>query len=106
MERDPQGRATRPNDRWRQLVLGIVCMIMVANLQYGWTLFVGPIDEKFQWGRAAIQIAFTIFVLAETWLMPLEGYLADRFGPRPVPGELVNLPRIALAVQSCGDWRR
>lgn len=59
-------------------------MIIVANLQYGWTLFVGPIDEKFQWGRAAIQIAFTIFVLAETWLMPFEGYLADRFGPRPM----------------------
>ncbi len=59
-------------------------MIVVANLQYGWALFVSPLDGKFQWGRAAIQLAFTIFILAETWLMPLEGYLADRFGPRPV----------------------
>ena len=48
--------------RWMQLVLGIVCMAMIANLQYGWTLFVNPIDDKYGWGRAAIQVAFTIFV--------------------------------------------
>ena len=70
--------------RWLQLFLGIVCMAMIANLQYGWTLFVNPIDAKFHWGRAAIQVAFSIFVLCETWLVPIEGYLVDRFGPRPV----------------------
>ena len=60
--------------RWGQLVFGIICMVMIANLQYGWTLFVGPIDQKYHWGRAAIQVAFTIFVLTETWLVPIEGY--------------------------------
>jgi len=82
--------ATRPGEiaratdatRWGQLVFGIICMVMIANLQYGWTLFVNPIDQKYHWGRAAIQVAFTIFVLTETWLVPLEGYLIDRFGPR------------------------
>ncbi|MBS0533337.1 MAG: oxalate/formate MFS antiporter [Proteobacteria bacterium] len=68
--------------RWGQLVAGIVCMVMIANLQYGWTLFVNPIDQKYHWGRAAIQIAFTIFVLTETWLVPIEGYLIDKFGPK------------------------
>jgi OFA family oxalate/formate antiporter-like MFS transporter len=67
---------------WVQLILGIICMACVANLQYGWTLFVDPIDAKFHWGRPAIQLAFTIFVLIETWLVPVEGYLVDRFGPR------------------------
>jgi MFS transporter, OFA family, oxalate/formate antiporter len=67
-----------------QLVLGIICMSMIANLQYGWTLFVNPIDEKYGWGRAAIQVAFTLFVITETWLVPIEGYLVDRFGPRIV----------------------
>jgi MFS transporter, OFA family, oxalate/formate antiporter len=57
-------------------------MVMIANLQYGWTLFVNPIDQKYHWGRAAIQVAFTIFVLTETWLVPIEGYLIDKFGPR------------------------
>ncbi|HET9670318.1 MAG TPA: oxalate/formate MFS antiporter [Casimicrobiaceae bacterium] len=70
--------------RWLQLFLGIVCMAMIANLQYGWTLFVNPIDAKFGWGRAAIQVAFSIFVLCETWLVPFEGWLVDRFGPRPI----------------------
>ena len=70
--------------RWLQLLIGVVCMSMIANLQYGWTLFVNPIHDKFHWSKAEIQIAFTIFVLTETWLVPIEGYLVDRFGPRPV----------------------
>ena len=67
---------------WVQLAVGIVGMVAIANLQYGWTLFVNPIDAKFHWGKASIQVAFTLFVLAETWLVPFEGYLVDRFGPR------------------------
>jgi OFA family oxalate/formate antiporter-like MFS transporter len=69
---------------WVQLVIGVICMACVANLQYGWTLFVNPIDAKFHWGRTAIQFAFTLFVASETWLIPVEGYMVDRFGPRGV----------------------
>ena len=79
------GTVTRSNGyRWTQLLMGIVCMAMIANLQYGWTLFVNPIADRHGWSRAAIQVAFTIFVLTETWLVPIEGYLVDKFGPRPV----------------------
>ena len=67
---------------WVQLIAGVICMAAVANLQYGWTLFVNPIDAKYHWGRAAIQVAFSLFVLLETWLIPIEGYMVDRFGPR------------------------
>lgn len=74
--------AASGRSRWGQLVFGIVCMVMVANLQLGWTPFVDPIDQKYHWGRYAIQWAFTIFVLTQTWLVPLHGYLIDRFGPR------------------------
>jgi MFS transporter, OFA family, oxalate/formate antiporter len=70
--------------RWLQLVIGIVCMTMIANLQYGWTLFVPPIQAKFGWDRYAIQIAFTLFVIMETWLVPVEGWFVDRFGPKIV----------------------
>jgi OFA family oxalate/formate antiporter-like MFS transporter len=76
--------ARSSSDRWAQLVLGIICMVMIANLQYGWTLFVLPIDQKYRWGRAAIQVAFSIFVLTETWLVPVEGWFVDRFGPKIV----------------------
>ncbi|HWV62359.1 MAG TPA: oxalate/formate MFS antiporter [Oxalicibacterium sp.] len=70
--------------RWMQLILGIIAMAMIANLQYGWTLFVDPISQKYGWSRAAIQVAFTIFVITETWLVPIEGWFVDKFGPRPV----------------------
>ena len=71
-------------NRWLQLSIGVVCMIMIANLQYGWTLFVNPIDAKYHWGRTDIQVAFSLFVLTETWLVPIEGWFVDRFGPRVV----------------------
>ena len=67
--------------RWWQLSLGVICMSMIANLQYGWTLFVNPIHDEHGWSLSAIQVAFTIFVLVETWLVPIEGYLVDRIGP-------------------------
>ncbi|WP_407159851.1 oxalate/formate MFS antiporter [Bradyrhizobium sp. STM 3557] len=70
--------------RWLQLAMGIVCMAMIANLQYGWTLFVDPIDAKYHWGRAAIQLAFSIFVFTETWLVPVEAWFVDKYGPRLV----------------------
>jgi MFS transporter, OFA family, oxalate/formate antiporter len=89
--------------RWRQLLFGIICMVMIANLQYGWTLFVGPIDQKYHWGRAAIQLAFTIFVLTETWLVPIEGYLIDRFGPRIMIGASGVLVAIAWVINSMAD---
>jgi OFA family oxalate/formate antiporter-like MFS transporter len=73
-----------PVNRWLQLVAGIICMVMIANLQYGWTYFVDPINARFHWGRTDIQIAFTIFVATETWLVPVEGWFVDRFGPRIV----------------------
>src|SRR5580765_2049942 len=71
-------------NRWHQLLAGIVCMVMIANLQYGWTYFVDPMDAANHWGRTNIQIAFTIFIATETWLVPVEGWFVDQFGPRIV----------------------
>jgi OFA family oxalate/formate antiporter-like MFS transporter len=76
------------------LVFGIIGMVMIANLQYGWTLFVNPIDAKYKWGLASIQVAFSIFVLFETWLVPFEGYLVDRFGP----GLMVGIGGVLVAL--------
>ncbi len=70
--------------RWRQLAIGVVCMVMIANLQYGWTFFVPDIQQKFGWDRSAIQWAFTLFVLFETWLVPVEAWFVDKYGPQRV----------------------
>ena len=78
-------------------------MVMIANLQYGWTLFVGPIDAKYHWGRAAIQVAFSIFVITETWLVPVEGWFVDKFGPKIVVvigGVLVGIAWMLNSVAS------
>jgi len=82
------------HSRWWQVVFGVIGMSMITNLQYGWTLFVLPIHDKFGWSRAEIQVAFTIFVLLETWLLPFEGWIIDKVGPKAVcfiGGVLVGL---------------
>ncbi len=71
-------------NRWSQLTFAILSTVMLANLQYGWTLFVDPMHDANNWARAGIQIAFTIMIFVNTWLSPLEGWLVDRYGPRPV----------------------
>jgi len=88
------------SSRWLQLVAGITGMVMIANLQYGWTLFVNPIDAAHHWGKAAIQVAFSIFVLTETWLVPFEAYLVDRFGPAPMVAIGGVLVGVAWALNS------
>jgi OFA family oxalate/formate antiporter-like MFS transporter len=104
MSATSEQRATSPfANPWLQLIIGIICMVMIANLQYGWTLFVGPIDAKYHWGKASIQVAFTVFVLLETWLVPVEGYLVDRFGPRWIVVIGGTLCGIAWALNSIAD---
>ena len=74
---------TKPwHNRWAQLVFGIICMGLVANLQYAWTLFVNPMQIKTGWVLSAIQLSFSIFIVVETWLVPVEGWMVDKFGPR------------------------
>ena len=68
--------------RWMQLIIGVVCMAMIANLQYGWTYFVSPMAKVNSWDVAGIQIAFSIFIALETWLTPLQGWIVDSLGLR------------------------
>lgn len=84
-------------ERWTQLIAGVICMIMIANLQYGWTLFVHPIAQKHGWSVASIQFAFAIFVALETWLTPVEGWLVDRIGPHNGPKLMVAFGGITIA---------
>ena len=84
-------------DRWSQLWLGIVCMILTANLQYSWTLFVSPMHQAHGWAIKDIQTAFVIFVALETWLTPLEGWIVDHLGPRRGPPLMIAFGGITVA---------
>jgi MFS transporter, OFA family, oxalate/formate antiporter len=70
------------HNRWVILFFSVLSMVAVANFQYGWTLFVPPLQKHLGQEQAVIQVTFTIFVLLETWLVPFEGWLVDKFGPR------------------------
>jgi OFA family oxalate/formate antiporter-like MFS transporter len=95
--------------RWGQLISVILCMVLIANLQYGWTLFVNPMREAhptwgfdFLWWHfdslAAIQLAFTIFIALETWLTPIEGWIVDNLGPQRGPKLMVAFGGIFVAL--------
>jgi MFS transporter, OFA family, oxalate/formate antiporter len=88
-------------NRWLQLSASLVAMIMIANLQYAWTLFVEPIRQSTGWKLSEVQWGFTLFIIFETWVMPLEGWLIDRMGPRiftTVAGVLCGFGWSALAI--------
>jgi MFS transporter, OFA family, oxalate/formate antiporter len=84
--------------RWGYLAICIVCMIMIANLQYGWTLFVNPINKAHGWSIASIQVAFAIFIALETWLTPIEGWIVDMLGPHRGPKLVVAMGGILVGI--------
>jgi OFA family oxalate/formate antiporter-like MFS transporter len=84
--------------RWLNLVFCIICMVMIANLQYGWTLFVNPINKAHGWSIASIQVAFAIFIALETWLTPVEGWIVDMLGAQRGPKLMVAFGGITVAI--------
>jgi MFS transporter, OFA family, oxalate/formate antiporter len=89
---------TSVSTRWGYLAICIVCMIMIANLQYGWTLFVNPINKAHGWSIASIQVAFAIFIALETWLTPIEGWIVDILGPHRGPKIVVAMGGILVGI--------
>ena len=84
--------------RWRYLILGVLCMLMIANLQYGWTLFVVPLHHAHGWAIAAIQFAFTLFVALETFGTPVAGWIADKLGPDIGPRVVIGAGGVLVAL--------
>jgi MFS transporter, OFA family, oxalate/formate antiporter len=94
----PAATSTASASRWGQLIFVIVCMVMIANLQYGWTLFVNPISKAHGWSIASIQFAFAIFIALETWLTPIQGWIVDILGPRHGPRTMIAFGGIMVAL--------
>ncbi len=91
--------AGRPaTNRWTQLLFGVICMMLIANLQYGWTLFVQPIRQAHGWSVAEIQWAFSIFIALETWLTPAGGWIVDSLGANRGPKFTIAIGGIMVAI--------
>ena len=86
------------SNRWMHLWLGVLCMVLIANLQYAWTLFVNPMHQAHGWSIAEIQVAFSIFIATETWLTPIEGYIVDRMGPRSGPRAMIMFGGLLVGI--------
>jgi len=76
------GAASAGATRWIQLLLGLVAMMSISSPQYVWTLFVAPFQQATGATLPAIQITFSVLIVLQTWLAPLQGWLVDRFGPK------------------------
>ena len=73
---------SKASTRWIQLVLGLIAMMSISSPQYVWTLFTKPLQEALGTTLPALQVTFTIVIVLQTWLSPVQGYLVDRFGAR------------------------
>ena len=90
------GRSAWYLNRWNQLILGIIAMMAISSPQYVWTLFTGPLNQKLGTTLAQLQWTFSLLIILQTWLSPLQAHLVDRFGPRAL---------IAIgALLSGGSW--
>jgi OFA family oxalate/formate antiporter-like MFS transporter len=94
----PPQPASSNGFRWIQLITGVICMAMIANLQYGWTYFVSPMAKAHSWDVGSIQVAFSIFVALETWLTPVQGWIVDSLGPNRGPKLMVAAGGLFVAL--------
>jgi OFA family oxalate/formate antiporter-like MFS transporter len=94
----PPRPASSNGFRWIQLITGVICMAMIANLQYGWTYFVSPMAKAHSWDVGSIQVAFSIFVALETWLTPVQGWIVDSLGPNRGPKLMVAAGGLFVAL--------
>jgi MFS transporter, OFA family, oxalate/formate antiporter len=76
------GRPELVEGRWRQLLLGLICMVVISSPQYVWALFTQPLTAGLGSTLPELQVTFSILIVVQTFLSPWQGVLVDRFGPR------------------------
>ena len=70
-------------NRWIQLAAGVTAMIVISNFQYAFTLFTPGLKQQFaNVPYSEIALIYTLFILFETWPVPVAGYFIDKFGIR------------------------
>src|SRR5260370_19861072 len=99
------GTGERVGRRWWRLLAGVIAMMAIANLQYAWTLFTIPLTQALNVKLSAVQITFTLFILTETWLVPFEGYLADRLRARLIVTWAGSLGRTSMGAHGTAQPR-
>jgi OFA family oxalate/formate antiporter-like MFS transporter len=89
--------------RWMQLILGLVCMMAISSPQYVWTLFTRPLMTQLGVSLTQLQVTFSIFVVLQTFLSPLQGYLIEKFGPKLLLAAGAILTGLSWVLASSAD---
>jgi MFS transporter, OFA family, oxalate/formate antiporter len=70
-------------NRWVQLFAGVLAMVIISNFQYGFALFAPELKRQFaSVPYERIALIYTLFIVFETWPVPVAGHFIDRFGVR------------------------
>jgi OFA family oxalate/formate antiporter-like MFS transporter len=100
----PQTQATGfLGSRWMQLVLGLICMMAISSPQYVWTLFTRPLMTQLGVSLTQLQVTFSIFIVLQTFLSPLQGYLIEKFGPKLLLAAGAILTGLSWVLASSAD---
>jgi MFS transporter, OFA family, oxalate/formate antiporter len=54
----------------------------ISSPQYGWAFFTKPLRDSLGVQLSALQVTFTLLIVLQTFLSPIQGYLIDKFGAR------------------------
>src|SRR6202790_5646438 len=100
----PQSQTTTfLGSRWMQLILGLICMMAISSPQYVWTLFTKPLMTQLGVSLTQLQITFSIFIVLQTFLSPLQGYLIETFGPKLLLAVGATMTGLSWVLASSAD---
>jgi OFA family oxalate/formate antiporter-like MFS transporter len=92
--------------RWMQLILGLICMMAISSPQYVWTLFTKPLMAQLGVSLTQLQVTFSIFIVLQTFLSPLQGYLIEKFGPKLLLATGAAMTGLSWVLASSADTLR
>lgn len=90
--------------KWRQLVLGLICMAAISSPQYVWTLLTKPLAAKLGVGLPELQVTFSLLIILQTFFSPFQGRLVEKFGPRRLIAIGTVMAGNELGAFRAGEW--
>ena len=91
---------------WIVLGATFVSLGMVYGVWYSYSVFLVAFLKEFGWSRSLVSGAFSLFVIVQGICSPFIGWLAGRFGPRPllVAGGGILGIGLALTAETTAWW--
>ncbi|MFB2837932.1 OFA family MFS transporter [Floridanema evergladense] len=69
--------------RWLYIPLGLIVLLCLGTV-YSWSIFRKPLEKAFSIGATESLLPFTVLLVVFAVLMPITGFLIDKYGCRTV----------------------